>query len=98
MGKSAVELINEAACKPDLSPHEAVVNIGRLALHLGVHDKASFKVIGPALGNIAQGIGKVAAAQAAMQDGDDGGLLKAVEFLRETEADQKKAKRAKRGT
>lgn len=96
--KSTIDLINEAAAKPDLSPREAVMNLGRLALHLGVHDKASLKVIGPALGNIAQGIGKVAAAEAAQADGGDGDLLKALAYLEETQADKKKGARAKRGT
>lgn len=98
MAKTTIELINEAAAKPDLTPREAVMNLGRLALHLGVHDKVSLKTIGPALGNIAQGIGKVAAAEAAQAEGGDGDLLKALSFLEETEADKKKGRRAKRGT
>lgn len=73
--KTTVELIDEAAANPDLSPREAVLNLARLAMHLGVHNAAQLKVIGPALGSIAQGIGKVAAAEAAGGPQADGALL-----------------------
>ena len=73
--KTAVELIDAAAQDPDLTPRAAVLNLARLALHLGVHDSGKLKVIGPALGNIAQGIGKVAASEAPKGGGGSGGMV-----------------------
>lgn len=75
--KSARELIDEAASDPDLTPRKAVLNIGRLALHLGVNDPDALKAIGGALGNVAQGIGKVAAADAKQGEGGEDSLLAA---------------------
>lgn len=73
--KTAIELIDEAAADPDLTARAAVLNLGRLALHLGVHDAAKLHSVGSALGQIAMGIGKVAAADAAQGGGGDGGTL-----------------------
>lgn len=70
--KTAVDLINAAAANANLTPREAVLNLARLALHTGVNDPDKLRAIGPALGHIAQGIGKVAAAEASKAGGRSG--------------------------
>lgn len=73
---TAVELIKTAAADPNLTPESALINLSRLALHLGTTDGPSLKQVGPALGHMAQGLGKVVAAKAGQGGGDDGELLK----------------------
>ena len=73
--KTTVELINDAAADPELTPRKAVLNIARLAMHLGVTDPAKLKLVGAGLGHICQGIGKVAVAEASKGGGDTDNLL-----------------------
>lgn len=74
--KTATELIEAAAADPNLTPESALINLSRLALHLGTTDADGLKQVGPALGHMAQGLGKVVAAKAGQGGGDDGELLK----------------------
>lgn len=73
--RTALELIEDAAANPNLTAKEAVLNLARLAMHLGLNQPDKLQKIGPALGNMALGIGKVAAAEAKQGDGDDDALL-----------------------
>lgn len=71
--KTAKELIEASARDPNLTPAQALIALSRLALHLGTTDAAELHTVGPALGHLAQGLGKVVAAseKGGGGDGDD---------------------------